>query len=87
MPDTLSPEQIAHFHKTGDLALPARVPEARLTEIRAEVARFEAIARTMTAADDRPDPEDSHRPDETACAGSSCPAPGRRRSTPYRVPR
>lgn len=63
MAETLAPAQIASYHDTGYLLLENRVPLDRLEEIRAEVARFEKIARGMTTSDARIDLEDSHRPE------------------------
>lgn len=63
MPECLSQEQIGFYRDRGYLVLERRVPEAILQDIRDEIARFEDMARGMTASDERIDLEDSHRPD------------------------
>lgn len=63
MPEALSEEQIAAYGDQGFLVLEKRVPIAVIETIRAEVARFEGLARGMTVSDARIDLEDSHRPD------------------------
>ena len=63
MPEALSQTEIDHYREHGYLLLEARVPEATLSAIHAEIARFQDQARGMTASDDKIDLEDSHRPD------------------------
>lgn len=62
MTEALSHEQIAFYAQNGYLVLNGRVPAGIVAEIRKEVARFQDIARGMTASDDRIDLEDSHSP-------------------------
>ena len=64
MPEVLTAEQQAFYAENGYLVLEGRVPEATVQAIRAEIARFEEIAATMTASDDRLDLEDSHTADD-----------------------
>ncbi|MEM7743055.1 MAG: phytanoyl-CoA dioxygenase family protein [Pseudomonadota bacterium] len=63
MPETLSPAQIAQYACEGYLVLESRVPVGILDLVRAEIDRFQELARGMTASDDRIDLEDSHTPD------------------------
>jgi len=63
MPEMLSPDQIAFYGVQGYLILENQVPLAVIEDLRAEVARFEAEAKGMTASNGRLDLEDSHRPD------------------------
>jgi ectoine hydroxylase len=63
MPEALSPDQIAFYEEHGYLLMERRVPAEIMAEIRAEIARFTAMARGMSASDDRIDLEDSHTPD------------------------
>ncbi|NNE78870.1 MAG: phytanoyl-CoA dioxygenase family protein [Silicimonas sp.] len=64
MTEVLTSEQRAFFDETGYLVLENQVPADIITAIRDEIARFEDIARTMTASDDRLDLEDSHTPND-----------------------
>ncbi len=64
MPEVLSSDQIASYHEHGYLVLERHLPETILSDIRAEIARFEEEARTMTASNDRLDLEDTHTPDD-----------------------
>jgi ectoine hydroxylase-related dioxygenase (phytanoyl-CoA dioxygenase family) len=64
MPEALTPEQIAFYDTNGYLLLERRVPDPIMASIRAEIIRFIAMARGMTASDDRIDLEDTHKPDE-----------------------
>ena len=58
--ECLTPAQKAHYETNGYLLVENRIPEDWLAKIRAEIARFEAEAATMTASNDRLDLEDSH---------------------------
>ncbi|WP_298841567.1 phytanoyl-CoA dioxygenase family protein [uncultured Roseobacter sp.] len=60
MPETLTPDQIAHYEEHGYLVLEDRIPAEWLAKIYAEIARFEEEAATMTASNERLDLEDSH---------------------------
>ena len=53
----------AHYEEHGYLVLDRHMPETVLATLRAEIARFEDEARTMTASNDRLDLEDSHTPE------------------------
>lgn len=63
MSEVLSPDQVAFYNDNGYLLLENRVPMDIIEQIRAEIARFEGMARGLTASDDRIDLEDSHSPD------------------------
>ena len=63
MPETLSERQVEFYRAAGYLVLEGRVPMETVEAIRTEIARFEELARGMTASDDRLDLEDSHRPE------------------------
>ena len=60
MPEVLTPDQIRSFNETGYLVLERHLPDTIIENIRAEIARFEDEARTMTASNDRLDLEDTH---------------------------
>ena len=62
--ECLTSAQKAHYETNGYLLVENRIPEDWLARIRAEIARFEAEAATMTASNDRLDLEDSHTPDD-----------------------
>ncbi len=62
MPEVLSPDQIAFYEENGYLVLENRIPHVWIDNIRAEIARFEKEAATLTASDDRLDLEDTHSP-------------------------
>ena len=62
--ECLTPDQKAAYEANGYLLVENRIPDDRLTKIRAEIARFEAEAATMTDSNDRLDLEDSHTPDD-----------------------
>ena len=62
--EALSAEQKAFYDAEGYLVLERRVPMEIIEDIRAEIARFEAIAVGMETSDERIDLEDSHRPDD-----------------------
>ena len=64
MTEVLSAEQIAHYEEHGYLVLERHLPDDILASIRAEIARFEEEARSMTASNDRLDLEDTHTPDD-----------------------
>ena len=63
MTEVLSAEQIAHYEEHGYLVLERHLPDDILASIRAEIARFEEEARSMTASNDRLDLEDTHTPE------------------------
>ncbi|WP_298915455.1 phytanoyl-CoA dioxygenase family protein [uncultured Roseobacter sp.] len=63
MPETLTPDQIAHYQEHGYLVLQNQIPQVWLDRLHAEIARFEEEARGMTASNDRLDLEDSHTPE------------------------
>lgn len=63
MTEVLSASEKAFYESEGYLVLPGRVAPDVIAAIRDEVARFEDMARGMTASDDRLDLEDSHSPD------------------------
>ena len=60
MAEVLTKEQFENFELNGYLVLKNRIPMSIIENIRAEIARFEEIARTMTHSDERLDLEDSH---------------------------
>ena len=62
--EALTQTQKDHYFEHGYVVLENRVPTNIMTAIRDEIARFESIARTMTASDDKLDLEDSHTPDD-----------------------
>ena len=64
MTEVLSADQIAYYEEHGYVVLERHLPEDILTSIRAEIARFEDEARSMTASNDRLDLEDTHTPDD-----------------------
>ena len=64
MAEVLSPDQIAFYQANGYLLLENRVPEPVMNGVRAEIERFRAMARGMTASDEKIDLEDSHSPDD-----------------------
>lgn len=64
MTKVLSADQIAHYEEHGYLVLERHLPEDILANIRAEIARFEDEARTMTASNERLDLEDTHTTDD-----------------------
>ncbi len=64
MTEALTPDQLAHYDEHGYVVLENRIPADIMAAIRDEIARFEDIARTMTASDDRLDLEDTHTPDD-----------------------
>jgi len=64
MTEVLSADQIAQYDEQGYLVLERHLPETVLDDIRAEIARFEEEARSMTASNDRLDLEDTHTPDD-----------------------
>ncbi len=64
MTEVLSAAQIAFYRDEGYLVLEKRIPDDVIAAIRAEIARFEEMARGMTTSDDRLDLETTHRPEE-----------------------
>ena len=63
MPEQLTQTQIDSYNAEGYLVLPGQVPESWLQKLRAEIARFEEEAKSLTASNDRLDLEDSHTPE------------------------
>ena len=63
MPETLTPDQIDFYEEHGYLVLPNRLPAEVVASLRAEIARFEEEAKSLTASNDRLDLEDSHTPE------------------------
>lgn len=63
MSEVLTEAQIATYRDTGAIVLERHLPETTLSALRAEIARFEDEARSLTASNDRLDLEDSHTPD------------------------
>jgi ectoine hydroxylase len=63
MAEVLSEAQIAFYRDEGYLVLEKRIPDDIIAAIRAEIARFEEMARGMTASDDRLDLETTHTPE------------------------
>ena len=64
MTEALTPDQLAHYEEQGYVVLENRVPANIMEAIRAEIDRFEDVARSMTASDDRLDLEDTHTPEQ-----------------------
>ncbi len=64
MTEVLTADQIAHYGEHGCLVLERHLPDDIIANIRAEIARFEEEARTMTASNDRLDLEDTHTPED-----------------------
>ncbi|MEM7719044.1 MAG: phytanoyl-CoA dioxygenase family protein [Pseudomonadota bacterium] len=64
MTEVLSAAQIAQFEEHGYLVLERHLTDDILSTIRAEIARFEDEARTMSASNDRLDLEDTHTPED-----------------------
>lgn len=60
MAEVLSALQIASYEDNGYLVLPERIPMDVIESIRAEITRFEDVARGMTTSDETLDLEDSH---------------------------
>lgn len=63
MPEVLSREQINGYGENGYLLIENRILPDWIARIRAEIARFEEEARTLSASNDRLDLEDSHSQD------------------------
>jgi len=63
MSEVLSGAEIDFYNDNGYLVLEKRVPDDIMAAIRAEIVRFQEMARGMTASDDRIDLEDTHKPD------------------------
>ncbi|NRB02524.1 MAG: phytanoyl-CoA dioxygenase family protein [Rhodobacteraceae bacterium] len=64
MTEHLTRTQIDHYNAEGYLVLERQIPEDWLAKIRAEIARFEEEAKTLTASNDRLDLEDTHTPQD-----------------------
>ncbi len=64
MTEVLTADQIAHYGEHGCLVLERHLPDDIIANIRAEIARFEEEARTMTVSNDRLDLEDTHTPED-----------------------
>lgn len=64
MSEVLTDAQIESYREHGYLVLERHLPDEVLSDLRAEIARFENEARTMTVSDDRLDLEDSHTPEQ-----------------------
>ena len=62
--ECLTPEHKARYGAEGYLVLNQRVPEDWIAKLRAEIARFEDEAATLTESNDRLDLEDSHTAEE-----------------------
>ena len=62
MPEQLCHDQIDSYNERGYLVLPGQIPDDWLLKLRAEIARFEEEARTLTVSNDRLDLEDTHTP-------------------------
>ena len=63
MPEQLTQSQIDQYNAQGYLVLERQIPDDWLAKIRAEIARFEEEAKSLTASNDRLDLEDTHTPD------------------------
>ncbi len=63
MTEVLTADQISSYNETGYLVLERHLPDPVIQSLRAEIARFEDEARTLTASNDRLDVEDSHTPE------------------------
>lgn len=64
MLEVLTDAQVKSYREHGYLVLERYLPDEVLFDLRAEIARFEDEARTMTASNDRLDLEDSHTPEQ-----------------------
>ncbi len=64
MTEVLTADQIAHYGEHGYLVLERHLPDDVIANIRAEIARFEEEAKTMTGSNDRLDLEDTHTPED-----------------------
>lgn len=64
MTEVLTNDQIAHYEEHGYLVLERHLPKNILSDIRAEIARFEDEARSLTVSNDRLDLEDTHTPEQ-----------------------
>ena len=62
--EILTDTQVSDYDRDGYLVLERHLPDAWLTRIRDEIARFEDEAATMTASNDRLDLEDTHTKDD-----------------------
>ena len=64
MSEVLTADQKSFYDREGYVILENRIPMEIIRAIRDEIARFEDVARTMTASDDKLDLEDSHTPED-----------------------
>ena len=64
MGEVLSQKQQEDYEKQGFLLMEHRIPPDIMEAIRSEITRFEDVARTMTASDDKLDLEDTHTPED-----------------------
>ncbi|MGX9357420.1 phytanoyl-CoA dioxygenase family protein [Roseobacteraceae bacterium S113] len=62
--EVLTQAQKELYEHQGYLTLPGQIPPDWIDKIRAEIARFEDEAKSMTVSNDRLDLEDSHTPDD-----------------------
>ncbi len=60
MSEALTEDQKSFYDREGYVILEHRIPMDVIEAIRDEITRFEDVARTMTASDDKLDLEDSH---------------------------
>ncbi|MEL6521472.1 MAG: phytanoyl-CoA dioxygenase family protein, partial [Pseudomonadota bacterium] len=63
MAEILSDTQITKYRENGYLTLDSHLPDPILSDIRAEIARFELEAKSLTQSNERLDLEDTHTPD------------------------
>jgi len=64
MAEVLTQDQVTFYNDQGYLILENRVPMETIEAIRAEILRFQEVARGMTQSDDKIDLEDSHSADD-----------------------
>jgi ectoine hydroxylase-related dioxygenase (phytanoyl-CoA dioxygenase family) len=62
--EVLTPDQKASYEENGYLVIENQIPDAVLDSIRAEIAKYQEQARSMTQANDEIDLEDTHTPDD-----------------------
>ena len=62
--EVLTAEQVAGYERDGFVVLERRLPADIIAACKAELKRFQEMARSMTASDDKLDLEDSHTPDD-----------------------
>ncbi|MEO1306697.1 MAG: phytanoyl-CoA dioxygenase family protein [Pseudomonadota bacterium] len=63
MAEILSDTQITKYRENGYLTLDSHLPDPILSDIRAEIARFELEAKSLTQSNERLDLEDTHTPE------------------------